>query len=44
MAVSFHIFANSSARNFILGKMRIPLDNGQKQPMMWPKVGQSGQQ
>jgi hypothetical protein len=22
--------------------VRFPLDNGQKQPMMWPKVGRSG--
>jgi hypothetical protein len=42
--VIFLIFPHRSVRNFFRTHLLFPLDNGQKQPMMWRKVGQSGQQ
>jgi hypothetical protein len=44
VAVIFLIFPHRSVRNFFRTHLLFPLDNGQKQPMMWRKVGQSGQQ
>jgi hypothetical protein len=37
-------FPQSSTLNFFLIRLIFPLDKREKQPIMWTKVGQSGQQ
>jgi len=44
VAVIFLILRRDSSAQLFLNEHDFPLDKGQKQLMMWPKVGQSGQQ
>jgi hypothetical protein len=44
VAVILPPFSHSSGAQLFIEIVRFPLDNSQKQPMMWRKVGQSGQQ
>ncbi len=44
LALIFCRFPHSLALNFFPTDLLFPLDKHEKQPIMWTKVGQSGQQ